>query len=128
MGYHALCGINMAETNNNLLIDAFSHFMQASSSLESQYQELQQHTEQLSIELEQVNLDLKRSLGEKERVESYLTNILQSLTRGVLVVDLAGKVVLCNLAASEQLGVELSPESPIESALSNHPLLPQVTA
>ena len=116
----------MAETNNTLLIDAFAHFMQASSSLESQYQELQQHTQQLSIELEQVNLDLKRSLGEKEQVQSYLTNILQSLTRGVLVVDLAGKVVLCNPAASEQLGVELIPESSIQSALRSHPFLTQV--
>src|SRR5882724_9620550 len=118
----------MAETNNTLLIDAFAHFMQASSSLESQYQELQQHTQQLSVELEQANLDLKRSLGEKERVESYLTNILQGLTRGVLVIDLAGKVVLCNLAASRQLGVKLSPDSLIEPALDHHPFLIHISA
>src|SRR5438034_620028 len=118
----------MAEKENNLLIDAFAHFMQASSSLETQYQELQQHTRQLSLELEQANLDLKRSLSEKERVESYLKNILQSLTRGVLVVDLTGNAVLCNPAASLQLGVELRSESSIESALDGHPFLSHARA
>src|SRR5437016_3514375 len=95
---------NMSEKNNNLLIDAFSHFMQASASLETSYQELQQHTRQLSVELEQANSDLKRSLAEKERVESYLKNILLSLTKGVLVVDLNGTVVMCNRAACQQIG------------------------
>src|SRR5256885_2041192 len=109
----------MSENNKSLLIDAFSHFMQASSSLESSYQELQQHTRQLSLELEQANIDLKRSLGEKERVESYLKNILQSLTKGVLVVDLKGTVILCNRVASQQLGVELHPDVALLRALDN---------
>jgi len=121
-------GIIMAETNSNLLIDAFSHFMQASSSLETAYQELQQHTRQLSLDLEQANRDLKQSLAEKERVESYLKNILQSLTRGVLVTDLSGAVVLCNRAASQQLGVELQPGSELLPSLKIHPFVPYAQA
>lgn len=114
----------MAGNNINLLLEAFAEFSSASASLEQSYQELQQRADRLSLELEQANDDLKRSLQEKERVESYLKNILQSLTRGVLVLDLSARVMLCNRAASSQLGIELAAGQAMPETIDQHAILP----
>lgn len=116
----------MSETNINLLLEAFAGFNQASASLEQAYEELQQRANQLSLDLERANLELKQSLDEKEKVESYLKNILQSLTRGVLVLDLSGAVVLCNRAASEQMGIALSVGELLPAEMNDHAIRPLV--
>jgi PAS domain S-box-containing protein len=48
-------------------------------------------------------LELKKSLTEKERISGYLVNILESLTSGVLAIDLEGKITLFNRAAGDVL-------------------------
>jgi len=87
-----------------LLLEAFEMFTQASSSLETAFQELQERTRRLSDELAAKNRELKKSLREKEEVQNYLTRILESLPCGVLVLDTAGEVTLCNPVAAGILG------------------------
>jgi len=87
-----------------LLLEAFEMFTQASTSLETAFQELQERTHRLSDELAAKNRELKKSLREKEEVQNYLTRILESLPCGVLVLDTAGEVTLCNPMAARILG------------------------
>ncbi|NKB67203.1 MAG: PAS domain S-box protein [Candidatus Latescibacteria bacterium] len=58
----------------------------------------------LRDKLEQTHLELGRSLQEKDRLSNYLNNILASLSSGVLVVDLEGRVILFNRAAEAITG------------------------
>jgi PAS domain S-box-containing protein len=48
-------------------------------------------------------LELKKSLTEKDRISGYPADILESLTSGVLAIDLKGKITLINQAAGEVL-------------------------
>jgi PAS domain S-box-containing protein len=89
-----------------LLLDAFETFTQASSSLESAYEQLQERTRQLSEELAEKNRELELSLREKEEVQNHLARILESLPCGVLVMDQSGKVNLCNPIAAHILEVK----------------------
>jgi PAS domain S-box-containing protein len=88
----------------HLLLEAFEMFTQASSSLETAFQELQARTRRLSEKLAAKNRELKKSLREKDEVQNYLARILESLPCGVLVLDEAGKVTLCNPTATRILG------------------------
>ncbi len=88
----------------DLLLEAFQMFTQASSSLESAFHQLQARTRQLSDELAAKNRALKKSLREKKDIQHYLERILESLPCGVLVLDEAGKVTLCNPVAAQVLG------------------------
>jgi PAS domain S-box-containing protein len=87
-----------------LLLEAFEMFTQASSSLETAFQELQARTKRLSDELAAKNRELKKSLREKEEVQNYLARILESLPCGVLVLDASGNATLCNPVAAQILG------------------------
>jgi PAS domain S-box-containing protein len=87
-----------------LLLEAFQMFTQASSSLETAFQQLQARTRRLSDELAAKNRELKKSLREKEEAQNFLARILESLPCGVLVVDEAGKVSHCNPVATQILG------------------------
>jgi PAS domain S-box-containing protein len=90
------------------LVEAFDLFNSASSLLQNSYQELQIEAKRLSEELETANVELIRSLHEKESVQNYLKNILESLSNGVLVVNPEGQVTICNPAAVRLL--ELPPD------------------
>jgi len=92
-----------------LLLEAFEMFTQASSSLENAFQELQERTRRLSDELAAKNCELKKSLREKEEAQNYLARILESLPCGVLVLDAAGEVTLCNPVAARSLGLSARP-------------------
>ena len=72
--------------------------------LHQAYRELETKFESLNQKLEETNQQLKQSLAEKEKITSFLKNILESLTSGVLVVDLAGKITMFNKAAEEITG------------------------
>jgi PAS domain S-box-containing protein len=77
---------------------------QITGELRSAYRKLEAKFEDLNLKLEQTNLELRQSLGEKEKIHSYLHNILESLTSGVVVIDLSGKIKLFNRAAGKILG------------------------
>jgi signal transduction histidine kinase len=87
----------------SLLLEAFEVFTQASSSLESSFSILQAKVQKLTEELESKNLELERSLQEKQEAQNYLRTILERLPCGVLVLDENGNVSLCNPMASDVL-------------------------
>jgi PAS domain-containing protein len=86
-----------------LLLQAFEMFTQASSSLESAFSQLQAKAQRLTEELEAKNLELEKSLREKQEVQNYLRTILERLPCGVFVLDEKGGLTLCNPMASEVL-------------------------
>ncbi|MBN2319549.1 MAG: PAS domain-containing protein [Acidobacteria bacterium] len=86
-----------------LLIEAFEMFTKASSSLETAYSQLQAKAQELTEELEAKNLELEKSLREKEEAQNFLHNILERLPCGVLVLDDRGDLTLCNPMAAEVL-------------------------
>ncbi len=91
-----------------LLLDAFEMFTQASSSLESAFEQLKARAQRLSEELAAKNRELKKSLREKEEAQSYLKTILECLPCGVLVQDEEGRLNLSNPVAAELLGLAVS--------------------
>ena len=51
-------------------------------------------------------MELENTIGEKEEMKNYLQNILESLTNGVIVTDLEGKIQRVNRCACIFAGVE----------------------
>jgi signal transduction histidine kinase len=94
---------NQKTGETRLLLEAFEMFTQASSSLEFAYSRLQAKAQSLTEELEAKNLELERSLREKEEAQNYLKTILERLPCGVFVLDDKGNLALCNPMASEVL-------------------------
>jgi PAS domain S-box-containing protein len=84
--------------------DSYASFNKIIQQLHQAYKDLEQKFENLNLELERTNLKLRESLAEKEKVTNYLNNILESLTSGVLVVNLEEKIALFNRAAEEITG------------------------
>lgn len=79
-----------------LLADAFSEFISASSVLEASYRELQGEVTHLSSELAKRNSDLSRSLAENDRMRAALQQMLDSMPCGVLVLNSDERVVMIN--------------------------------
>ena len=79
-----------------LLADAFSEFIAASSVLESSYRDLQQEVARLGSELSERNAALTRSLNENDRMRAALQQMLDSLPCGVLVLNQADRIVMIN--------------------------------
>jgi PAS domain S-box-containing protein len=95
---------NREANETKLLLQAFEMFTQASSSLESAFSQLQARAQRLTEELEAKNLELERSLREKQEAQNYLKTILERLPCGVFVLSEKGDLALCNPMASEVLG------------------------
>ena len=79
--------------------DSYILFNETTRRYMEAYKQLEEQFEFLNVKLEETNLELRKSLEEKDRVSNYLNNILESLSGGVLVVDLDGKITLFNEAA-----------------------------
>jgi len=75
------------------LAQAFETFTQAAGSLEKSYTLLQSEVERLRGELEKANTDLDRSLEENARWRDYLSQVLQNLPCGVVVIGGAAQTV-----------------------------------
>jgi nitrogen-specific signal transduction histidine kinase len=88
-----------------LLADAFSEFIAASSVLEASYRDLQQEVTQLSSELSQRNAALTRSLEENTRMRGALQQILDSMPCGVLVLNQAERFEMINPEGRRLLGL-----------------------
>ncbi|MCJ7508916.1 MAG: ATP-binding protein [candidate division Zixibacteria bacterium] len=88
----------------NSFTNSFASFNKITQSLQSAYRSLEEKFENLNQKLEQANRELRQSLAEKDRISNYLNNILESLTSGVLAINLDGKITLFNRAAEEMLG------------------------
>jgi signal transduction histidine kinase len=88
------------------LMEAFEAFNRTSAELQKSYDELQSEARRLSIELAETNAELERNLREKERVKSYLKNILESLTTGVMVFSQTGELTIFNPAVPFLLNLD----------------------
>ena len=86
----------------SVVIDSFNG---ASSRFEKHYSLLEQKVKELNIELEKKNKVLKRNIKEKEDVKDHLHNILESVTTGVVVINLKGIITTFNHAAENITGL-----------------------
>jgi two-component system sensor histidine kinase FlrB len=102
-----------AEERIVLLNQALYRFDLSASTLRDSYDRLQRQVHGLNLELKQKNEQLQFNLREKEKVEEYLYNILESLSSGVVVVDKAGKVTTYNRSAELITGM---PKASVEGA------------
>ncbi len=84
---------------------AIDSFNGAASRFEKHYQHLEQKVRELKIELRNKNEVLEKNLNEKEEVKNHLHNILESVTTGVVVVNLKGKITTFNRAAENITGL-----------------------
>ena len=84
---------------------AIDSFNGAASRFEKHYQHLEQRVRELKIELKNKNEVLEKNLNEKEEVKNHLHNILESVTTGVVVVNLKGKITTFNRAAENITGL-----------------------
>ncbi len=75
------------------------NFNASTDSLKRSYADLEAKFTNINTELEKKNVDLEHSVSEKEEIKNYLQNILESLTDGVIVTDVDGKVQRINRAA-----------------------------
>jgi PAS domain S-box-containing protein len=79
-----------------LLSRAFASFNQSTRDLKESYDFLQKKLKRLNWQLERKNKELELSLKEKEGTKNFLKNILDSLTVGVVVVNLDQEIVVFN--------------------------------
>jgi len=93
------------------LIESFNR---SAAGLQEAYTALQEKFDKLNLQLEEANRDLKKSLDEQERLSNYLTNMLESLSSGVLVIDNDGLITLFNRGAETITGIK------VEQAIGKH--------
>ena len=86
----------MAEDHYLFLQKSFNEFNQATERLQNSFASLELKFQEINRELELRNEELKRTIAEKEEVKNYLRNILESLTTGVVVTDIAGWITTLN--------------------------------
>jgi PAS domain S-box-containing protein len=96
--------LNISEEQLEGFTESFASFNKITQKLQSAYKNLEEKFEDLNLELEKTNRELRQSLAEKERISNYLNNILESLTSGVVAINLKGEITLFNRAAEEILG------------------------
>lgn len=100
-------GIPAAETEGtscNFLIQSFEDFNEATLRLQKAFRHLEEKFEDINRRLEVKNIELEKTVAEKEEVKNYLLNILESLTTGVLVADAEGRITTLNRCAESLLG------------------------
>ncbi len=83
--------------------ESFVSFTEMTRQLQEAYRELEQRYETLNKKLSETNIELRQSLAEKDRLSSYLNDILENLNSGVVVIDTKGVVRLFNRAAERIL-------------------------
>ncbi len=86
-----------------LLKEAFEKFVKASDELQTSYNQLKERAKNLELELKVVNKKLKKSLREKEKLSSYLSNIIEGISVGILILDNRGKITLFNKNMKKKL-------------------------
>jgi signal transduction histidine kinase len=94
-----------ANTESDLLHDAFRSFDDAAATLQQSYQTLTSRLEQLDVELADRNEALGRNLRANEELREHLTAIVESLSTGLLVMDTEGTITRCNQAGEQLLGL-----------------------
>lgn len=81
------------------LQQSFKDFDVATARLQKAFASLEKKFENINKELKCKNIELQEALAEKDKISSYLQNILESLTTGVVVADMEGKTTMINQCA-----------------------------
>ena len=97
-----------------LLAEAFSEFISASTRLEISYRELQGEVHQLGRELAERNAALSASVAENRSMRESLEHILEALPCGVLVCEEAGTIRLANPEAARLLALPVDEMTSLE--------------
>ncbi len=84
--------------------DSYILFQETTRKYREAYEQLEAQFESLTVKLEETNIDLQKRVEERDRVTNYLNNILDSMSGGVLVVDLNGQITHFNQEAEELTG------------------------
>ncbi|MGO8791592.1 MAG: sensor histidine kinase [Terriglobia bacterium] len=105
------------ESPSASLAHAFEEFSAVAGSLENSYLQLQAEVSRLRTELSEANSDLARSLEENRKMRAYLTQLIDALPCGVLVVDEARSVRMVNPAARNLLMLGAQDDGPLSSTL-----------
>ncbi len=95
---------NKSKEEVEILSQAFQAFNEATQQLQDSYNNLKERVKKLDLELADKNRALENNLKEKEEVKNYLHNILESLTTGVIVVDVEGHITTFNKTAGAITG------------------------
>lgn len=99
------------DTNNTRrserLADAFQQFNELSRSLSHSYQELQDQVAGLHRQLAAAHDERLKTLTEKEQLANRLSNLIETLPGGVIVLDSGGVIVSRNRTAADLLGEPL---------------------
>jgi signal transduction histidine kinase len=88
------------------LREAFQAFTEASTRFEEHYARLERRIAELNLELEGANAKLRSNLAEKQRMQEYLSTLLESLPMGVVGLDCENRIRSRNAAAAVILGVD----------------------
>jgi signal transduction histidine kinase len=89
-----------------ILQESFESFNTSTRRLQEAFSNLELKFENLNRELEQKNRRLEGILAEKEEVRTHLETILESLTTGVVVTDLSGRITMMNGCAGTLTGMD----------------------
>ena len=89
-----------------VLQKSFESFTTATMKLQEAFSNLEIKFESLNRELEQKNRRLECIIAEKDEMRNYLETILESLTTGVVVTDLQGRITMMNGCAARITGTE----------------------
>ena len=101
----AMASTEMSNSDLAALSSAFNTFVKATHKLEDRYSHLQVHLGELRSELKAKNAELEKNLKIQTTMRSHLHNILESLSAGVVVADLNGRVTAINREAEETIGI-----------------------
>ncbi len=87
------------------LVNAFRYFNEAASSLNVAYRRLEDRIELLNKQIEEKDRELYSRLRELDRVTRYLSSLLESISSGVIAVDMDGNITIFNRTAAEMTNV-----------------------
>ncbi len=90
------------------LNEAFHTFTEASKSLQTYYEKLQEKVRRLTRELESKNAQLHEAILEVRESKDYLQTVLQSIGEAMIVLDQDERVTMINKAAEKQLCVDVN--------------------
>jgi PAS domain S-box-containing protein len=102
--------LNVTAAHNKLL-ESVEDFKEATLRLRKAFRHLNKKFDDINRELEKKNAELEKTVTEKEEVKNHLLNILESLTSGVIVTDLDGRIITVNRCAETFL------EGSVDSAI-----------
>ena len=98
--------LHLGRSDNQLdnFTDSYVLFQETTRKYREAYEQLEAQFESLTVKLEETNVDLQKRVEERDRVTNYLNNILDSMSGGVLVVDLNSQITHFNQEAEELTG------------------------